>query len=373
MFAYGIFKVIYSPYKAFKEVAQNPRFIGPFLIMLLFVIASVGRDYARASNTYVQQTLPSALDPYNPDPWTENCTMWVSNANINYSHDSILGDKSIQFTIINDTKIWAELSNIGKINCIDAEGYKNLTLRIKWIHPTAQSPKNFSLYLFSTNLTEYFYCNLTEHISETKNGTWNNFTIPLGPSAEQWLGNNVQAWSNITGLKIELMWAESARSNLTVLLDRLFFQSENFETVLNFMGGNIVISVLSAIMGYSLYWMLFAVATFIVARILHIKTELRIFLVIIGYALIALFIMNVLSIIFYLSIPPLYFSIDSMVPISVLQSALLFSFYISLILPIWSIVLSFIGIHVTFSLPLSKSAAIAVIGFSPYYILFFLA
>lgn len=341
--------------------------------MLLFVITSVGRDYARASNTYVQQTLPSALDPYNPDPWTENCTMWVSNANITCnSHDSILGDKSIQFKIINDTGIWAELRNIGKINCMDAGGYKNLTLRIKWIHPTAQPPKNFSLYLFST-LTEYFYCNLTEHITEINNDTWNNFTIPLGPSAEQWLGNNVQAWSNITGLKIELMWAEYAKSNLTVLLDRLFFQSETFETVLNFMGGNIVMSVLSAVMGYSLYWMLFAVATFIVARILHVKTELRTFLVIIGYALIALVIMNVLSIIFYLSIPPLYFSIDSMAPISVLHTVILFSFYTSLILPIWSIVLSLIGTHVTFSLPLSKSTAIAVIGFLPYYVLFFLA
>jgi hypothetical protein len=285
-----------------------------------------------------------------------------------------LGYKSIQFNITDDIRIWAELNNTDKINCLNANGYKNLTFGIKWIHPIVERPQNFSLYLFSVNRTDYFYHNLTEFISQTKNGAWSNFTIPVGPNTGGWSNTSAQAmWNNITGLKLELVWAELARSNLTILLDRLFFQSENFEPAINFMGDNIAMSTINAVMGFSFNWMLFGLALFIAARILHVKAELKIFLIIIGYALIAMVIMEILLSIFYLLISPLYFSIDSVVPTSVLQTALLFGFYTSFFLPFWSMILSCIGVHTAFNLPLGKSAVIAVLGFLPYYVLFFVA
>jgi hypothetical protein len=68
LFAYGIFKVIYAPHKAFKEIAQNPRYIGPILIMILFIAANVAAAYAFLAKTYVEATVPSSE---NKDLWTE--------------------------------------------------------------------------------------------------------------------------------------------------------------------------------------------------------------------------------------------------------------------------------------------------------------
>jgi hypothetical protein len=42
-------KVIVSPFKAFKEIAQNPSFIGLILIFSLFMLLSGGQEYVRAS------------------------------------------------------------------------------------------------------------------------------------------------------------------------------------------------------------------------------------------------------------------------------------------------------------------------------------
>jgi hypothetical protein len=375
LFAYGIFKVIYSPFKAFKEIIKNPKYTGPLLIMILFILASIGSVYARASKIYVQQTLPSALDFNNPDPWTENCTMWESNANITCnSYDGILGYKSIQFNITNDITIWTELNNIGPINCSSTDGYKNLTFGIKWIHLKADPPQNVSLYLFSMGTTDHFYRDLTELINQTENDKWSNLTIPVGPDTERWVNNSVQTlWNNITGFGLKLVWAESDRSNLTILVDRLYFQSESFEPLIGLIGNSIAVSAFNAAIVFSIHWMLFSAVVFIVAKMLKIQAEFKMFLIIVGYALIAMAIMQVLFSILYLLIPPLRFSIDVISPTSVLQTVVLFNFYVPLLLPIWSIILSSIGVHTAFNLPLDKSAVIALIGFLPYYILFFIA
>ena len=68
----NIFKVIYAPQKAFKEISQNPKYIGPILIMILFTVANMGYFYTIVSKTYVEQTLPTAKQL---DRWTENSTL----------------------------------------------------------------------------------------------------------------------------------------------------------------------------------------------------------------------------------------------------------------------------------------------------------
>lgn len=375
MFAYGIFKVIYSPFKAFKEIIQNPKYIGPILIMILFVLASIGSEYARASKLYVQQTLPNTLDPYNPDPWTENCTMWISNAEITYnSDDFLLGHNSIQFDITNNYAIWMELKNIGQINCLSTDGYKNLSFCIKWINPTADPPQNASLYLFSMGTTDHFYCDLAELINQTENDEWNNFTIPLGLDAEQWVNSSAQtAWDNVTGLKLDMVWAQSTGSNLTILVDKVYFQSGNFEPLINSMGSRIAFSAFNAITTFCIYWMLCGVAVFIVGKMFKIKAEFKVFLIIVGYALIAVVVMQVLFNILYLLVAPLYITVDAVSPTSVLQTIILFTSSMVLLLPVWSIIISCIGVHTASDLPLSKSAVIAIIGFLPYYVLLFVA
>ena len=375
MFAYGTFKVIYSPFKAFKEIIQNPKYIGPILIMGLFVLASIGSEYARASKLYVQQTLPNTLDPYNPDPWTENCTMWISNAEITCNTDDyLLGHKSIQFNITNNGTISMELTNVGQINCLSTDGYKNLSFCIKWINPTADPPQNASLYLFSMDTTDHFYYDLAELINQTKNDKWNNFTIPVGLDAEKWANGSAQtAWNNITGLKLDMVWAQSIGSNLTVLVDKVYFQSGNFEPLINSMGNMIAFSAFNAVTTFSIHWMLCGMAVFIVGKLFKIKAEFKVFLIIVGYALIAMVVMQVLFNILYLLISPLYITVDAINPTSVLQTIILFNSSLVLLLPVWSIIISSIGIHTASDLPISKSAVIAIIGFLPYYVLLFVA
>ncbi len=374
MFAYGILKIIYSPFKTFQEIAQRPRIIGPLLIMLLFVAASVGREYTRASKFYVQDTTPEFVDPYNPDPWTENCTIWTSKGNISCnSKDTVLGYTSIQSYLANATEIQMRLAGIGHVDCSGTHGYENISFALKWIHPEATSPQKSTLYLFS-DTQEYFYTDLTAVVGQMQNGTWKNITIPLANDFGRWLNSSLNAsWDNITGLELELVWAETARGNLTMLIDKVFFQSDSFQPLLNMVSGNIVLFALDAVMGFPFYWILFSFVLFIIARLLQVKGELKIFLVIVGYTLIALVVMELLFIIFYALVPPLYFSVDSTAPSSVLQTMILFSLSASLLRPVWSIVLSIIGVRVVFELPLGKSAIIGVVGFLPYYVLLFLA
>jgi hypothetical protein len=375
LFAYGIFKVIYSPFKAFKEIIQNPKYVGPILVMILFALASIGSEYARASKLYVQQTLPNTLDSYNPDPWTENCTMWISNAEITCNNDDcLLGYKSIQFNIIDNDAIWMELKNIGQVNCLSPDGYKNLSFCIKWINPTADPPQNASLYLFSMGATDHFYYDLAELINQTENGKWNNFTIPVGLDAEQWVNSSAQTvWNNITGLKLDLIWAQWTGSNLTIRVDKMYFQSGNFEPLINSMGSTIVFSAVSAVTTFSIYWMLSGVAVFMAGKLFKIKAEFKVFLIIVGYALIAMVVMQVLFNILYLLISPLYITVDVISPTSVLQTIILFTSSMVLLLPVWSIIISSIGVHTASDLPLSKSVVIAILGFLPYYVLLFVA
>jgi hypothetical protein len=375
LFAYGIFKVIYSPFKAFKEIIQNPKCIGPILIMILFALASIGSEYARASKLYVQQTLPNTLDPYDPDPWTENCTTWISNAEITCNNDDfLLGHKSIQFSITNNDTISMELKNIGQINCLSTDGYKNLSFCIKWINPTADPPQNASLYLFSIDTSDHFYYDLAERINQTENDKWNNFTIPVGLDAEQWVNSSAQtAWNNITGLKLDLVWAQSTGSNLTILVDKVYFQSANFEPLTGSMGTMIAFSAFNAVTTFCIYWMLSGAAVFMAGKMFKINAEFKVFLIIVGYALIAMVFMQVLFNILYLLIAPLYITVDAISPTSVLQTIILFTSSMVLLLPVWSIIISSIGVHTASDLPLSKSAVIAIIGFLPYYVLLFIA
>lgn len=375
LFAYGIFKVVYSPFKTFKEIIQNPKYIGPILILVLFVLASIGSEYARASKLYVQQTLPNTLDPYNPDPWTENCTMWSSNAEITCNtYDFLLGHKSIQFSITNNDTISMELKNVGQINCLSTDGYKNLSFCIKWINPTADTPRNASLYLFSMGTTDYFYYNLAERINQTENDKWNNFTIPVGLDAEQWVNSSAEtAWNNITGLELGMVWAQSTGSNLTILVDKVYFQSANFEPLTSSLGSFIVFAAFNAVTTFCIYWMVSGVAMFMAGKMFKIKAEFKVFLIVVGYALIAMVFMQVLFNILYLLIAPLYITVDAVSPISMLQTIILFTSSMVLLLPVWSIIISSIGVHTASDLPLSRSAVIAIIGFLPYYVLLFIA
>jgi hypothetical protein len=216
-----ILEVFYAPQKAFREIAENPRYLGPLLIMIIFSAMFSLVYHASLSRAYVEQTIPVST---NGDQWTENGTLWASNANITESDDHIngvfYGNKSIDFSTANSTRIWMRLDNIGPVNCSGSEGYKNVSMSVKPICPNDTEVANVSLYLQSSP-TDYFYYDLTPHLLSA-NDKWNNFTIPLR-SEDGWSKNGTNAdWSDISIVKLEFVWAENA--SFTVRIDGLFFR-----------------------------------------------------------------------------------------------------------------------------------------------------
>jgi hypothetical protein len=57
------FEVIVSPFKAFKEIAQNPELKGFFLIVILFIVTSVGVQYAYASKILLSISDKQPISP----------------------------------------------------------------------------------------------------------------------------------------------------------------------------------------------------------------------------------------------------------------------------------------------------------------------
>jgi len=216
-----ILEVFYAPQKAFREIAENPRYLGPLLIMIIFGAMFSLVYQTTVSRAYVEQTIPVST---NGDQWTENGTLWASNANITESDDHIngvfYGNKSIDFSTANSTRIWMLLDNIGPVNCSGSEGYKNVSISVKPIYANDTEVANASLYLQSSP-TDYFYYDLTSYLLSA-NDKWNNFTIPLR-SEDVWSKNGTNAdWSDISIVKLEFVWAKNA--SFTVRIDGLFFR-----------------------------------------------------------------------------------------------------------------------------------------------------
>ena len=372
MSAKSILETLYAPHKVFKEIIQNQKFMGPLLVMILFIAAGTASQYAKNNKIYLQQTTPTSTDINNPDPWTEDSKLWISNANVtNNGNDHILGKNSIQFNMENDTRMLMKLNATFSINCIEADGYKNLTFALKWIQPSAAAPENVTLYLFSQSEANYLYTNLTGKVDALGNSNWGNLTIPLGPSVGQWTNSTPQAtWSNITGFKMSVVWPQSAKSNLTVLIDRMFFSSNNYESLGTVPGNDITYSVFTFAVDFALYWMIFGIVLFVVARLLSTKAELKTLLIIIGYSLIAFFVMQVVLGIFYAAMPSLKISLDGTIqPMSIYTLLVSFTYYVTLLFPIWSIVITALGMREAFNLTMRRSIIVAVIAFFPYYLL----
>lgn len=53
-----IFKVLYSPVKAFEEIVENPDIKGPFLIFALTLLATAGMQYVSASKMFLETETP---------------------------------------------------------------------------------------------------------------------------------------------------------------------------------------------------------------------------------------------------------------------------------------------------------------------------
>jgi len=377
--AYGIFKtifkVIYAPHKAFKEVIQNPKYLGPILIMILFIVANVGFVYVAMSKTYIEQTLPSASP--RADEWTENSTLWTSNTNnITESYDcvsgSYYGNKSIEFSIANSTQIWMQLNNIGPINCSGVEGYKNMSFRIKLVHPTITELNNASLFLYSSQ-TDYFYYNLTKHLTPFNSTIWNNITIPTGPESGSWLNGTTKAdWSNITKLKFEFTWPEN--TNITVLIDGLFFRGV-FKSELENAASYMLNYSSFAFMKFTIQWAVLSGIIYIMSKAFGGKAVWRTLLILVGFALITLFIQAVINTAIYTAAPTLYYPIEflggakgeyEIAYNKILEETWLVSMignYVQIAIYIWTIALCAIALRLLAEISWTKSFLVTTVAY----------
>jgi hypothetical protein len=370
----NIFKVIYAPREAFKEIIQNPKYIGPILIMILFTAANMGYFYTIVSKTYVEQTLPTAEQL---DRWTENSTLWtgalgvtIKDNFVDYINGTYYGNRSIEFSIVNSTQIWMQLNDTGSINCSGPDGYKNLYLRIKWTSPE-DNPKNATIYLFSATPSDYFYYNLTDEFSSSTSKVWNNLTIPL--ATESWLNNSANAnWGNIRGLKLEFAWLNN--SNITLLVDGLFFggifksQAENATSyMLNY-------SIVS-FMQFTIRWVFLGGLLYIMTKAFKAKTVWRPLLILVGFALITMFIQAVINVATFSSLPRLDYPLEFLGGVQgetenaynkIMEKTLLvsqISGYIQIAIIFWTIALCAIATRLLTEFSWSKSFLVATVAY----------
>lgn len=305
MFAYGIFKVIYAPRETLREVTQNPKYIGPMLIMVLFVVANLSSAYVLVTKTYVEETLPS---PVRLDEWTENATRWTSPDGVSptenfsdYIAGNYYGNRSIEFSAENSDKISMQLQDIGPVNCSSQDGFTKLYLRVKWVSPN-YPPKNVSLYLYSPySIGSFFYRNITGEFGNSTVNIWNNLTIPL--ASDGWYGT--ADWSEITGLMLEFEWNQT--SNVKVLIDGLFFGGV-FKPYAESVTSYMAVYALYSSMQFIIRWVLLGGVIYILTRAFKAKTVWRVMLILAGFALITMFIQAAISTAAFSTLPTLQYS-----------------------------------------------------------------
>ena len=220
LFVHEIFRVLYSPLEAFKEIVKKPDVKGPMLILLITVLATAGAQYISASKTFFEYPMPET------DSWTESTSFWNSNGNLSIVADCVVRNYSVMSSVSNnDTCIWMKRTNIGPLNCTGAAGYRGISFRIKWVHPNGTPPSSdATLWLFSSNESRYFELDILHHISNSSN-KWYNITDPveIGPESQGWDLFDFPDWESVTALEFRLCWPVSDAANLTMKIDELYF------------------------------------------------------------------------------------------------------------------------------------------------------
>jgi hypothetical protein len=302
LYASEVARVIYAPAKAFKEVIQNPRYIGPLLVAVLFIAANTGYAYALYSKVNLEKIMPGGVYI---DEWTENTTYWTSNAVPVLSDDFIngtrYGNHSIEFSMNNSSQIWAQLAGIGTIDC--ASTYKVLSFRVKWTSPVAE-PANVSIQIFSTDTQDYFYNTLTDDLYNATYDTWNNLTIPLASEGWANVGTNAD-WKNVTGLKLDFTWLES--SNITLRISGLYFHG-TYQSFLDSAGNSAVLNaVISFIMQFVILWILLSGLVYVLTRLMGGKTVWRTLMILVGLVLMTMVVQGIAKAVSYATLPALYY------------------------------------------------------------------
>ena len=308
-----ILKVLYAPHKAFKKIIQEPKYLGPFILLIIFLVAQIGSSYVVASKSFVEQTMPmNAQD----DAWTQNAALWQASSGVTVSNNTVdyminstayLGT-SIEFSASNVSSVWIENNwndLNGSVNC-GVDGFKNVSLRVKIVTPDAK-PESVTLYLHSLSGSN-FNRDLTSTFSNSTVDVWNNITVPVG-SESGWVSSSAEAkWENITGIKMEFTWSSNQSVNLRV--DGLFFRGI-FQDPLEMYGASYLASAaLNAITPFLFQWLLLTGLMYIIIKGLKGKVVWKPLMVAVGFALVTLVIQALILAVAYTTLPNLYYPFE---------------------------------------------------------------
>ncbi len=315
-----LLKVLYAPQEAFKKITENPKYLIPIVMLLLFVLAQLGASYVVSTKQYFEQTQPIGQ---NGDIWTENATFWTANQGVtisnNYSdfinatNNNLIngphyGNSSIQFAIPNSTQLTANMNSLGQsVNC-GASGFKSLSFRIEMAAPDAK-PTNVSLYLYSLGSSNFYY-DLTGAFSNSTINVWNNITIPVGSG--NWISSGQLAnWQNITGLGIAFTWSSS--SNINLRIDGLFFRGI-YQNVNDIAGGASITdyasNALNFVTQFVIQWLALTGVIYATIKWLKGTVTWKPVMVAVGFALIIAVIQAFVTLATYTALPNLNYPLE---------------------------------------------------------------
>lgn len=311
-----IVEVFYAPHKAFKRIVQNPKFLAAIIVLIIYVAVQVGSSYIVSSKSYLEQTQPTGAQA---DIWTENPTLWqaspdvtVTANHVDYINSSVqyFNNTSIEFTANNASSIQIFLSDFGQSVDCGSNGFKNLSIRVKIVSPTA-IPNNVTLYLFSLSPTNYFAYDLTPNFSNTtiaQGQFWNNITIPLDTNS--WTSSNSAAtWANITGLRMDFAWSSS--SSIDMRVDGLFFRGI-YEGLLDINTTSVLTNAaLSAATPFLFQWLLLTGLMYLLIKGLKGNVVWKPLMAAVGVALVTLVIQAIILTIVYAELlPSIYYPLE---------------------------------------------------------------
>ena len=327
VFLYDIFKVIYSPIKAFKEILANPRYIGPILIVIVSLLLTLGTQYVSVSKQNVESIMPSS-----PVAWTNMTnpsSMWNSNApsmNITAvaTHGEIpAGNYSVSAFLSNTTTIWLNTTGIGTINCNQTSGFKILYYKLNYSQPTPLNATDAKLRLFSEdNDSRYFEHDLLDfgrYINVS--GSWIDANITLAPASD-WTPVGSPSWSSITGMEFILNFSRATPA--TLQLNEVYFGGK-YEPFFAALGATtwLFSTITSSFFNIFLRWLVFAVLLWLTVRVFNPEgSPFRTLLIMVGYSFAIMFVYLPLELLSISQLPPLYFAHRIVFPLSAREIAM---------------------------------------------------
>jgi hypothetical protein len=217
-FAKWILKVLYSPMKTFEEIVKKPNLKGPILIMLITMPIVLAGQYTSGTKFFLETPTPEN-DVWTEKPISSALFTWSSNGNLTFDHgDYVVGNFSVSTVFSNSSLALVRLTGIGSFNC-SKEEYSRLSFRTKIVSDMNATPTDAKLQLSSlNNESRFFEMDIKDQLAGVA-GAWANVSVNL--ATESWTGENSPSWTNVTGLELQLTWAEP--TTLTLKIDDLFF------------------------------------------------------------------------------------------------------------------------------------------------------